>query len=84
MPTTLSDAASVFPWCSVSSMSDASDEDSVVSSSISSSSFSCLYFMSDTTCIVFYYLAAECGKRRQLWVYGVSTPSSSRYSLFGL
>ena len=66
MPMERSAVASVFPSCSVSSMSDISDEDSVVSSSISSSSFSCLYFMSDTTCIVFYYLAAECGKGYEL------------------
>ena len=49
---------SVFPSWSVSSRVDISDEDSVVSSSISWSSFKSLYFVSDTTFIVLYYLAA--------------------------
>ena len=58
-PMVLREVASVFPWCSVSSSSDMSEDVSVVSSSIFVSSFSCLYFSSDTTCIVFYYLAAS-------------------------
>ena len=66
IPTRLSAAASVFPSKSVSSRSDVSDDVRCVGSSISWSSFKSLYFLSDTTFIVLYKLAAECGKRGQL------------------
>ena len=63
-PIVLRDVASVFPSCSVSSSSDTSDEDSVVSSSIFVSSFSCLYLFKSTS--ICYEAAVPCCGARQL------------------